>query len=110
MTDRKLVYIASPYAGDIKYNTQMTIEYCRYAVGCGVVPLAPHLLLPKFLCEMNPEERELGIRMGLQLLALCTELWVFGSRITEGMDREISKAQRLGIPVKYIEKLNERSE
>jgi hypothetical protein len=105
MTDRKLVYIASPYAGDIEYNTRMAIEYCRYAVGYGVVPLAPHLLLPRFLYELNPEERELGIQMGLQLLSLCSELWVFGSRISDGMSREIAEAQKLGIPVKYIGKI-----
>jgi len=43
MTDKKLVYIASPYAGDIEYNTRMAIKYCRYAAEHGVIPLAPHL-------------------------------------------------------------------
>lgn len=76
MTDMKLVYICSPYAGDIEYNTKMAIAYCRYATDCGVIPLAPHLLLPRFLCESNPAERELGIKMGLKLLALCSELWL----------------------------------
>ena len=98
----KLVYIASPYAGDIEYNTRMAIQYCRYAAGCGVIPLAPHLLLPRFLCESNPAEREQGIKMGLRLLALCSELWVFGSRISEGMSREIAEAEMLGIPIRYV--------
>lgn len=102
MTDKKLVYIASPYAGDIEYNTRMAIKYCRYAAEHGVIPLAPHLLMPRFLCEANPEERELGIKMGLQLLALCSELWVFGGRISEGMRREIAEAERLGVPIKHI--------
>jgi len=51
MTDMKLVYIASPYAGDIEYNVRRAIEYCRHAADRGVIPLAPHLLLPRFLCE-----------------------------------------------------------
>lgn len=102
MMDMKLVYIASPYAGDIAHNTRMAIEYCRYAAGCGVIPLAPHLLLPRFLCESNPQEREQGIKMGLRLLALCSELWVFGSRISAGMRREITEAERLGIPIRYV--------
>lgn len=105
MTDMKLVYIASPYAGDIEYNTRKAIGYCRYVAEHGVVPLAPHLLLPRFLSELNPEERELGIKMGLRLLAVCSELWVFGDRITTGMRREISEAERLGIPVNYISEL-----
>ncbi|TEB13175.1 hypothetical protein Pmgp_00471 [Pelotomaculum propionicicum] len=28
------------------------------------------LLLPRFFCESNPEERELGIKMGLRLLTV----------------------------------------
>jgi len=99
MTDMMLVYICSPYAGDIAYNTKMAIAYCRYAADSGVIPLAPHLLLPRFLCESNPAERELGIKMGLKLLALCSELWVFGDRISEGMRREIQEAERLGIKI-----------
>lgn len=105
MTDMKLVYIASPYAGDIEYNTRKAIEYCRYAAERGVIPLAPHLLFPRFLSELNPEERELGIRMGLTLIAKCSELWVFGDRITTGMRREIVEAERLGMPVKYVSEL-----
>jgi len=101
MTDLKLVYIASPYAGDIAHNTRMAIEYCRCAAHSGVVPLAPHLLLPRFLSEANPQERELGIEMGLRLLAVCSELWVFGDRISEGMRREIAEAERLGLKIVY---------
>ncbi len=99
MTEMKLVYIASPYAGDIEYNTKMTIEYCSYATSCNVCPVAPHLLFPRFLCENNPAEREKGIKMGLRLLASCDAIWVFGDQISEGMRREIAEAERLGIPI-----------
>jgi hypothetical protein len=105
MTDMMLVYIASPYAGDIEYNTKMAIAYCRYAAGCGVIPLAPHLLIPRFLCESNPKEREQGIKMGLQLLSLCSELWACGNRISEGMKMEIAEAKRLGIKIRYIKSI-----
>lgn len=101
MTDMKLVYIASPYAGDIEFNTRMAIEYCRYAAGRGVIPLAPHLLLTRFLCESNPQEREQGITMGLRLLAVCSELWVFGNRISVGMCCEIAEAEKLGIKIVF---------
>lgn len=101
MTDMKLVYIASPYAGDIQHNTRMAIEYSRYAVCCGVAPVAPHLLYPLFLRENNPAEREQGIKMGLRFLASCDAVWIFGERISEGMRREIAEAERLGIPIIY---------
>ncbi|WP_052693185.1 DUF4406 domain-containing protein [Desulfosporosinus sp. I2] len=99
----KLVYIASHYAGNIEHNTRMAIEYCRYAASCGVCPIAPHLLIPRFLEENNPAEREQGIKMGLRLLASCDALWAFGDRISEGMRREIAEAEKLDIPIIYQE-------
>lgn len=98
----KLVYMASPYAGNIKHNTRMAIEYCRYAASGGVAPIAPHLLFPLFLQDSNSEERKKGIEMGLRFLASCDELWVFGARISEGMGREFADAQRLSIKIRYI--------
>lgn len=42
---RPLVYICSPYAGDIKTNTANAKEYCLFAVHSHAIPLAPHLLI-----------------------------------------------------------------
>jgi len=53
------------------------------------------------LQENNPVEREQGIKMGLRLLAVCEELWIFGDRISEGMRREIAEAESLGISIIY---------
>lgn len=97
----KLVYIASPYAGNIEHNTKMAIEYYRYAASNGVCPIAPHLLIPRFFEENNPAEREQAIKMGLRLLASCDALWAFGHRISEGMRSEIAEAEKLDIPIIY---------
>jgi len=48
----------------------------------------------------NPAERRLALSFGLRLLNDCQELWVFGSRISEGMKREIVTARRRGIKIK----------
>lgn len=64
------------------------------------MPMAPHLFFPEFLSEDKPKERETGIQFGLEWLSECDELWVIGSRITEGMKREITVAGDLGIPVR----------
>ena len=40
--------------------------------------------------------------MGLVLLTKCSELWVFGERISAGMQREIKKAQKRGIQIRYF--------
>jgi len=96
-----LVYIASPFAGDTNNNITMARAYCRFAVSKGCIPLAPHLLFPQFMDDCDTEQRELGLVFALILLGKCDELWVFGERISEGMAAEITKAKKLGMPIKY---------
>ena len=98
---RPLVYIASPFAGDTERNTERARGYCRLAVSKGCIPLAPHLLYPQFMDDDDREIRELGIFFALVLLSKCDELWVFGERISDGMNREIAKATKRGLPVRY---------
>lgn len=97
-----LVYIASPFAGDIEYNTSRAKGYCRFAVSKGCIPLAPHLLYPQFMDDEDKEQREQGIRFALILLAKCDELWVFGDKISAGMSREIAKAKRKSKIIRYF--------
>ena len=43
---------------------------------------------------------------GLQLLLMCSEVWVFGlDHPSEGMQAEIAEAVRCGIPIKDGEKM-----
>ena len=96
-----LVYIASPFSGDMERNTARTQGYCRFAVSKGYIPLAPHLHYPQFLDDEDMDERELGLRFALVLLNKCEELWVF-DKISQGMAKEIAKAKKRGIPIKYF--------
>lgn len=102
MTDGRLVYIASPYAGDVKRNVAFAKAACRYAAASGCTPVAVHLMYPQFLDDRVPEEREQGTRMGLRVLAACDELWLCGERVSAGMQAEKTEAERLGIPRKGI--------
>lgn len=95
-----VVYVCSPYAGDVKENIRKVCAYCRYTVDQGCIPLAPHLYLPQFLDEES--ERELALFMDIALLSRCVELWVFGDVISAGMEKEIQYAQRKGKPIRYI--------
>lgn len=97
---RPIVYICSPYAGDIKENVRNARRYSRFAVKKGYLPIAPHLLFPQFLNDADLNEREVGIYMGLIMLTKCVELWVFGERISEGMQREIKKAKVRGVLIR----------
>lgn len=98
----KLVYICSPFAGDIESNVRFARAACLYAAEQGCAPVAVHLLYPQILDDNIPAQREIGIRMGLRVLASCDELWICGERISHGMSCEIAEAGRLGIPVRSL--------
>ena len=79
---RPLVYICSPYRGDPERNAEKARRYSRFAVDQGMIPLI--------------------LFMDLVLLGKCSEVWVFGSEITEGMKLEIGKAKKRRMTVRYF--------
>lgn len=97
---RPLVYICSPFSGDISGNMDKAKKYSRFAVDQKAIPLAPHLLFPQFMDEET--ERELAVFMDMVLLGRCKEVWVFGSHISDGMAAEIEKAKRKQIKIRYF--------
>lgn len=99
---RPLVFICSPFAGDVPRNTQRTRDFCKFAVDMGAIPLAPHLLYPQFMDDTNKEQRSLGLFFGFVLMGKCDELWVCGGQISKGMKMEIMKARLRGLPIKFI--------
>ena len=99
----KLVYIASPLSGDVERNLDFARQACRYAISQDAAPFAPHLLYTQMLDDSDPAERQLGIKMGNQMLGLCEELWLCGDRISAGMEGERKLAESLGIPVRQIQ-------
>ncbi len=98
--NRRRVYVASAYAGDVKKNTRAAVRYCRYVIAKGYMPIASHLLYPRILNDNNPAERDLGLLFGLALLRLCDEVWVFGEK-TPGVLQEIEEAKKLKKPIRY---------
>jgi hypothetical protein len=99
---RPLVYVASPYAGDVEANVRLARECCAFVVRQGCIPLAPHLHYPQFMDDGSRDERGLALFFALVLLGKCDELWAFGETVSEGMRGEISKARRRGIPIRYF--------
>lgn len=92
-TYRPLVYICSPYSGDVAGNVKNARRYCRFALEQGCIPIAPHLLFTQFLDDSNLKERELGLHFGNVLMSQCREVWVFGNSVSQGMDAEIRRAR-----------------
>ena len=101
-TFRPIVYICSPYAGDIEANVAAVRRYSRFAVDEGYLPIAPHLLFPQFLNDSDPNERELGLFFGNALMSKCSEVWVFGNRISSGMEAEINRAKWKNYRLRYF--------
>ena len=99
----KKVYICSPCRGDYENNIQRAKEYSRAAVEKGVIPVTPHIYLTQFMDDNVPEERELALKIGSELVLGCSELWAFGiDHPSAGMAAEIELAKAHGIPVRSV--------
>lgn len=99
------VYIAHPVRGDIIANLNHAKSWVRWAASeMEVCPLAPYLYLQEI---MNGSEKELQ-HLLLEHLKFVDELWVCGTKITEGMQIEIDYAQRWMLPIKYFETQRQR--
>ena len=106
---RPLVYVCSPFSGDTQANMEKARRCSRFAVDRGAIPITPHLLFPQFLSEDT--ERELAMFMDMVLLTKCEQLWVFGNAVSEGMRREIEKAKKKHMTIRYFtEDLKEEAE
>ena len=99
---KPLVYVCSPYAGNVEQNVKDAVRYCRHVIRRGCIPYAPHLLFPRLLNDDDPAERRLGLDFGLAMLYRCDELWVFGSRVSSGMKGEIDRALSLRRTVRWF--------
>jgi len=96
----KKVYICSPCRGDYENNIQRAKEYSRAAAMRGCIPITPHIFLTQFMDDTIPDERELALKMGRELVLMCSELWAFGlDHPSAGMAAEIEVAKAAGIPV-----------
>lgn len=107
-TDKKvaylpLVYICSPYAGDIENNIKNAKAYSRYAVKENAIPVTPHLFYPQFMYDGNDAEREMAMHFNYVLLGKCTELWVFGGVVSRGMAREIGVAKKRRMKIRWFD-------
>lgn len=100
--NRRKIYVASRYAGDVERNTAFAVNCCRRVIEDGCMPIASHLLYPQMLDDNNPDEREMGLMFGLALLAVCDEVWVFGE-VSAGVAREVAEAKRLKKRIRYFE-------
>ncbi len=99
---RPLVYVCSPYAGDIENNINNARKFSRFAAEQNAIPVTPHLMYPQFLNDSDQEEREMAMHFNYVLLGKCNELWVFGGVISKGMAREIGVAKKRRMKIRWF--------
>ena len=100
---RPLVYICSPYSqGCMNTNIENARKYSRFAVEAHCVPITPHLLFPQFLDDRLAEDRQTAMSLNQVLLEKCSQLWVFGSVRSEGMQQVIQWAKQRQITIRYF--------
>ena len=100
-----LVYVCSPYRGNIDENIINARNYSRFTFDKKNIPITPHLLYPQFINDNDLFERNIAIhKINYVLIGLCKEMWVFGDVITEGMEREILIAKKRKMRIRYFSK------
>lgn len=110
MKKKLMIFVCSPYRGDVKGNVERAKKYAKFIVRCGYIPIVPHLFYPQFLNDGDAEERILAITLGVEQMRDCDEMWVYGTHISEGMAFEIQKARELRIPVRLYDHDGNRME
>lgn len=98
----KKIYVCSMVVGSSNYNAQKAIEFAKYVVSQGHIPIAPQIYLPMFLNSLKLTDMLFTKKASLELLNGCDELWYFGDGVTRDMVDAILAAHEKGIPVKYI--------
>lgn len=98
---KKKVYICAPLGEDVQGDLEKAKRFAKYALKCGTAPVVPHFYA---LClnDNTPSEREIGLSTGMSLLWFCDELWIFGDKITAGMQREIDFCKNLNIKTRTV--------
>ena len=98
--DKLKAYICSPLRAktpdEVRKNMLTAKAYMLYALDTmGIYAYAPHAYLPIFLSDEDPDQRELALQTGINMLALSDFLYVCGEHISAGMQNEIIQAAKL---------------
>ena len=97
---RPLTYLCFPY----ERKREKVKGYCRFAVEKNYTPIVAQLMYPAVYPEYRSDTKQgrLAMEMRLELVQRCSELWVIGDRLTEGMIKEINRAAEQRLPVRYF--------
>ena len=97
----KTVFVAHPISGDVKGNIKKVLAICEDIHTDKIIPVAPYLVSLQYLNDEVIEDRELGISANLVCFrrGFIDELWLFGDKISSGMEGEVRLAISMDIPI-----------
>lgn len=109
----EMIYISSPWratgktaklrAYQRRHHAELVEKACKFVAECGDIPIAPHLYFTQFLDDDTPEERSLGMTLGLEAIEYCDAMYVFTDGvISDGMMNELQVAADLDLPVRMF--------
>ena len=105
----RVIYVCSPYRSAseeiVSRNVSYAMSCCEFVINQLCVPLAPHLIYPRFLDDNDEDERIIGFSCAMALLRRCDEIWVFGEYgVSDGMRKEFRESRRLGMRYRLFKK------
>jgi hypothetical protein len=93
-----LAYLAHPIAGDVRANLVRYKAWLRYLQTRHptLAFIAPSIDWIEVCGDRddNAAERERGLARCCQVVARCDEIWLVGSRLSQGMERELAAWKR----------------
>lgn len=97
----KTVFVGHPIAGDIQENIKRVLQICQEIHTTEIIPVVPYLVSLQYLDDTVVEDRQLGMEANHECFRrrYVDELWLYGDKISSGMQREIVLARELGILV-----------
>jgi len=98
---KKIIYIAHPIGGDVTNNCNSVLNIIKYLnlTDSNIVPFAPYIVDILALDDNDPEQRARGFENNKRLFDFVDEIWLYGGRISSGMQTEIDWAREKSIPV-----------
>lgn len=90
------IYVSGPYTSDPEANTETAMNIGHLLLDLDVAPYVPHLT--HFMHQQCPRDYEDWMALDLEYLQGCDALYRFAGE-SAGADREVARAQELGIPV-----------
>lgn len=103
-----IYYICSPYRANTPEQKAKHIQYAkdlaRWQLLNGYSVIVPHLCVAECLNDDDQQERNIGIEVDLELMKKC-DVIIVGMRygVSDGMKTEIYHAEKLKIPVVYVD-------